>query len=143
MERNPILSAFIAGQIEQPKTEKIFSSNFLSSKSIQSDIKLTSKKQGFRQSKESNITTLAVHLNKDQRQEVGNSQVYDFDISVTSNKGVNSVLAFSIDYSTEEKLGEDQNTFVSIGLEKVVLEKDIDLFTKIYTTLLKNVSAIF
>lgn len=143
LERNPIISAFITGQIEQTKTEKIFSSNILSSKLIQSDLKFNCKKQKFGQSKESNISTLAVHLNKEQQKEVGDSQNYNFNASTTSCKGVDSVLAFSIDYSTEEKLGEDQSTFISIGLEKVVLEKDIDLFTKIYTTLLKNVSALF
>ncbi len=143
IEQNPIISAFVSGQIEQSKSEKIFSSNILSSKVIESDIKLNSKKQKFGQSKESSISTMAVHLNKEQQQEVGDSQNYYFNASATSYKGVDSVLAFSIDYSTEEKLGEDQNTFVSIGLEKVVLEKDIDIVTRIYTTLLKNVSAIF
>lgn len=143
LERNPILSALIAGQIEQPKSEKIFSSNFLTNKTIKSDLKLDSIKRKFGKSKESTITTHALHLNKEQQQEIGNSKVYEFNASINSCKGLDSVLAFSVDYSTEEKLGDDQSTFISIGLEKVVLEKDINLFTKIYTTLLKNVSALF
>lgn len=139
LEANPILSAFVAGQIESGKTEKTSQSSLIPSLNVTSELKVDTRNVKFNNTKETTINNTKIRYDEAKL----NVAEYEFNTSIDSNRGIDRVLAFSITYSIEEKVNADESAFVSVGLEKVVLEKDISLTTKLYSALLKNVSAFF
>lgn len=143
LETNPLLSAFISGQIDDLGTSKVFASNIFEELNFASELQVECKKERFQNAKETSIVNKVVAFDSETQNKIFGDEKYNFVTTITSSKGSGRVLSYSIDYTTEEMLGEDYNVFVSVGLQKVVLEKDVSLSTKLYSTLLKNMSAIF
>lgn len=153
LESNPLISSFLCGHIEEgERTEKIFTSNIFPSLRISSELKVESKKERFNNATETNIADKKILFDRHHQEniaqelfghKISKDNIYDFNTLVTSRKGVDRVLAYSTVYSTEETLGADESVYISVGMEKVVQEQDVNMSTKLYSSLLKNISMLF
>lgn len=149
LEANPIVSALLSGYVEETAQQKNFVSNIFPNFKIKSDIVVKSKKERMNKALNTDVLSKPIQLSIDEQKQLQviygvNSSLHDnykFYSVGSYSKGIGNVLPYSLRYSIEERIGDSETIFFSVGMEKVILEKDVNYIRKIYSSVLRRISS--
>lgn len=145
LELNPVISAFLCGNIDQTTVAKPLHSYIVPSLKVDGELKVETKKQMLNKGIGTIITTKQVSLNKggilEMKDNLPKDELYSQSMIASCRKGVENVLPYSIRYSMEESCGDGENVFVSVGIEKLVQKQDLNFTERLYSSVLKKLSS--